>query len=62
MKILISVFIIVERYDDDIDEWVELEKRVEIRSRRYEICNTTDLQDTLNNAAADIILQIQNAN
>ena len=61
MKILISVFITVESYDDDSDEWVELEKRVEVRSRRYEICNSTDLQDTLNNASADIILQIQNA-
>ena len=61
MKILISVFVTVESYDDDSDEWVELEKRVEIRSRRYEICNLSDLQDTLNNASADIILQIQNA-
>jgi hypothetical protein len=33
----------------------------ETRSRRYEIYNTTDLQETLNNASADIELQIFNA-
>ena len=59
MKILISVFVIVEQYDEDDYEWVELEERIEIRSRRYEVCNTTDLQDTLNNTSADITLQIQ---
>ena len=57
MKILIVVYVIFEELDEDND--VVGEAVHELRSRRYEINNTEDLQDTLNKMAADIELQIE---
>ena len=63
MKLLISVFIILEHIiEDENGNFERIETYIkETRSRRYEIYNTTDLQETLNNASADIELQISNA-
>ena len=57
MKILIAVYVIFEELDDDgevVDEAVK-----DMRSRRDVVHNSDDLQDTLNNTAADIELQIE---
>ena len=62
MKLLTSVFIILQQINDEgIVLSYGLFQLKEVRSRRYEIHNVTDLQDTLNNAAADIELQIARA-
>ena len=63
MKLLISVFIILEHIIEDEDGVIiRIDRSIkEVRSRRYEIYNTTDLQETFNNASADIELQISNA-
>ena len=63
MKILISVYIILEQIIEDENGNLErIETFIkEVRSRRYEIYNTKDLQETLNNASADVELQILNA-
>jgi len=63
MKLLISVFIILEHIIEDENGNLErIETYIkEVRSRRYEIYNNTDLKETLNNASADIELQIINA-
>ena len=63
MKLLISVFIILEHIIEDENGNLErIETYIkEVRSRRYEIYNNTDLKETLNNASADIELQILNA-
>ena len=53
MKILIVVSIRLLHLDDP-DEV----KEVQVRSRRYEVHNTTDLEDVLNNMANDIQLLI----
>ena len=53
MKILIVVSIRLIHLDDP-DEV----KEVQVRSRRYEVHNTTDLEDVLNNMANDIQLLI----
>ena len=57
MKLLIVVSIIFEELDDEGEVISEIVK--ELRSRRYEIHNSNDLQDTLNNTSADIELQIE---
>lgn len=57
MKILIAVYVIFEELDDDGEVVGETVK--DMRSRRYEVHNSDDLQDTLNNTAADIELQIE---
>ena len=64
MKLLISVFIILEHIIEDENGNLErIETYIkEVRSRRYEMYNTKDLQETLNNASADVELQILNAN
>ena len=57
MKILIVVYVVFEELDEDgavVGESVK-----DMRSRRYEVHNSHDLQDTLNNMAADIELQIE---
>ena len=54
------VYIIFEELDDDGE--VVGEAIHDVRSRRYDIYNSSDLQDTLNNMAADIELQIENDN
>ena len=48
---------------DELDEDGEVggERVIEIRSRRCDIHNSNDLQDTLNNMAADIVLQIDHS-
>ena len=66
MKLLIQVFVIFESTtpidnDDDTTDYEVIEHIKEIRSRRYEINNISDLERTLNNASADIELQIANA-
>ena len=64
MKLSISVFIILEHIIEDENGNLErIETFIkEVRSRRYEMYNTKDLQETLNNASADVELQILNAN
>ena len=57
MKILIVVYVVFEELDEDgavVGESVK-----DMRSRRYEVHNSHDLQDTLNSMAADIELQIE---
>ena len=56
-KVLIAVYVIFEELDDDGEVVGETVKYM--RSRRYEVHNSDDLQDTLNNTAADIELQIE---
>ena len=58
MKILIVVSLRFDVLGEDgevVDEIVKY-----IISRRYDIYNSNDLQDTLNNMSADIELQIEN--
>ena len=55
MKILINVYVKFEE-NEDITQSVTHE----VRSRRYEISNSDDLKDALNNMAGDIELQIEN--
>jgi hypothetical protein len=57
MKILIAVYVIFEQVDDDGEFVGETVKYM--RSRRYEVHNSDDLQATPNNTAADIELQIE---
>ena len=57
MKILIVVYVIFEELDDYGEVVGETVKGM--RSRRYEVHNSHDLQDTLNNMAGDIELQIE---
>ena len=55
--ILIVVYVSFDVLDEDgevVDESLK-----DMRSRRYEIHNSNDLKDTLNNMAADIELQIE---
>jgi hypothetical protein len=59
MKILIVVSLRFDELDGGGEVVGEIVK--EIRSRRYSIHNSNDLQDTLNNMAADIELQIENS-
>ena len=66
MQILIQAFVIFETTtpignDDGTTDYEVKEYIKEIRSRRYEINNVSDLEKTLNNASADIELQIANA-
>ena len=59
MKILIVVSLRFDVLGEDgevVDEIVKY-----IISRRYDIYNSNDLQDTLNNMSADIELQIENS-
>ena len=57
MKILIVVYVIFDVLDEDGDAIGGTVK--DMKSRRYEIHNSNDLKDTLNNMAADIELQIE---
>ena len=57
MKILIVVYITFEELNEDNE--VVNEVIHEIRSRRYDIYNSSDLQDTLNSMVGDIELQIE---
>ena len=58
MKILIVASLRFDSMDEDGEVVDEIVK--EIRSRRHDIYNSNDLQDTLNNMSADIELQIEN--
>ena len=57
MKMLLVFYVIFEELDDDGEVIGETVK--DMRSRSYEVHNPDDLQDTLNNMAADIELQIE---
>ena len=57
MQILIVVYAMFEVLDEEGEVVEETVK--DMRSRRYEIHNSNDLKDTLNNMAADIELQIE---
>ena len=59
MKILVVVSLRFDELDEDGEVVDEIVK--EIGSRRYDIHNSNDLQDTLNNMSADIELQIENS-
>ena len=57
MKILIAVYVIFDELEDDGEVVGETVKGM--RSRRYEVHNSDDLQDTLNHTVADIEVQIE---
>ena len=61
MKILIIVYIVFEVLDVDNETEAEVlgEEVHDVRSRRYDIHNSNEFKDTLNNMAADIELQIE---
>ena len=63
MKLLISAFVCFEETIELDDGVYKTEEHIiEIRSLRYEIYNTSDLQNTLNNASADMELHIEKSN